>query len=614
MAKQLINPIERHVEKVVLVVTVLALVGVVVKYGITSPNVTELGGEVVTPVNIDAKIAERARSIQAAIREKRVDVEVPEPLVDDFKSKIALLELDPLAPLARPRPPVPIVDDPGRTLNQAQLVEVVPLPKPEVVHGRATFRVARELQDLYLPANWATISSVFDAKTQRERQRLAYGATRADIVYGPVEIQRRALRDDGTWSDEDWDFVDSQPRAKIPPLPPVPLVDRNGRPSIDTTTEKQIQNFLSEVSSERKQRELLRPLPNPIAQDRGDVWKFPVLTTYADVLKMDDELLWPKQQPAPDPEDLYGLRTVGPRVKEAVSGTDALAVKLDNAEELLKSARATQDENQATQAFNFAAQVFRDVAALRGQKDRAKRITEEADILLKDIQRAKRRGAGARRVVEDEEGPKRELLPTQQVWAHDMKLDSLPSGGIYQYRIRLNVVNRLVGEPSKFLNPEDATVIFIPGPWSEPSDPIEVDEDVEFYVTGADDRDNEIRVEMFQWFEGVWVKSRRFSLAIGDLVGGESRADVPSWEQEGKTEPAKVQFDASAVVLDMDFGFETRDRNDRKGIKFGNPKRDVSVVVMTESGDLSRRVSLTDKTHPGKKSAAARVFTPATSN
>lgn len=613
MAKQLINPIERHAEKAVLALTVLALVGVVVKYGITSPNVTELGGEVVTPVNIDAKIAERARSIQAAIREKRVDVEIPEPLVDDFKSKIALLDLDPLAPFGRPRPPVPIVDDPGRTLNQAQLVEVLPLPKPEVVHGRATFRVAREFQDLYLPANWATVSSLFDAKEQRERQRLAYGATRADIIYGPVELQRRALRDDGTWSDEDWDFVDAQPRAKIPELPRIPLIDRNGRPSVDPATEKLIQNFLSEIGIERKQRELLRPLPRPIAQARGDEWKFPILTTYADVLKMDDELLWPKQQPAPEPEDLYDLRRIEPNVQEAASGTDALDAKLNKAEELLKTARASQDESEAIQAFNFAAQVFKDVAALRGQKDRAKRITEQADILLKDIQRAKRRGSGTRGALDDEDNSKRELLPKQQVWAHDMKLDSLPSDGIYQYRIRLNLVNRLVGEPSKFLNPDDATVMFIPSPWSEPSDPIEVDSDVEFYVTGADDRDNEIRVEMFQWFEGVWVKSRRFSLGVGDLVAGESRADVPSWEQVGATEPAKVPFDASAVVLDMDFEFEARDRTDRKGVKFGNPKRDVSVVVMTETGDLVRRFSLTDKAHPGKKSAAARVFNPATS-
>jgi len=43
MAKQLVNPIERHVEKAVLGLTGLALVAVIALYLVTSPNQIELG-------------------------------------------------------------------------------------------------------------------------------------------------------------------------------------------------------------------------------------------------------------------------------------------------------------------------------------------------------------------------------------------------------------------------------------------------------------------------------------------------------------------------------------------------------------------------------------------
>ena len=60
MAKQLVSPVERHVEKVILGIVGIVLLGVIARYLVTSPNQIELGGEMVTPNAVDEKLAEKA--------------------------------------------------------------------------------------------------------------------------------------------------------------------------------------------------------------------------------------------------------------------------------------------------------------------------------------------------------------------------------------------------------------------------------------------------------------------------------------------------------------------------------------------------------------------------
>ena len=68
MAKQLVNPIERHVEKAVLGLTGLALAAVIALYLVTSPNQIELGQEKVSPSTIDGKVAKKAADVVGRIR------------------------------------------------------------------------------------------------------------------------------------------------------------------------------------------------------------------------------------------------------------------------------------------------------------------------------------------------------------------------------------------------------------------------------------------------------------------------------------------------------------------------------------------------------------------
>ena len=44
MAKQLVNPVERHVEKAIASVAAIVLIGVIARYFVMSPNQLEIGG------------------------------------------------------------------------------------------------------------------------------------------------------------------------------------------------------------------------------------------------------------------------------------------------------------------------------------------------------------------------------------------------------------------------------------------------------------------------------------------------------------------------------------------------------------------------------------------
>ena len=88
----------------------------------------------------------------------------------------------------------------------------------------------------------------------------------------------------------------------------------------------------------------------------------------------------------------------------------------------------------------------------------------------------------------------RQPLPTQQIWAHDTEPGSIEGGKTYQYRLRPTIFNRLAGEPDKFRDPRDATVLWIPGQWTEPVE-VTVEPTTVFFVTSKDPRKHQVAVE-----------------------------------------------------------------------------------------------------------------------
>ncbi len=71
MAKQGINPVEQHVEKIVLAVSVLLFVFVVFSYVISAPITVALNGQTISPYDLDRRLGDAADDLARAYKNAR---------------------------------------------------------------------------------------------------------------------------------------------------------------------------------------------------------------------------------------------------------------------------------------------------------------------------------------------------------------------------------------------------------------------------------------------------------------------------------------------------------------------------------------------------------------
>ena len=616
MAKQLVNPIEQHVEKALLGFAGIALIAVVVMYVVRSPSQVEIDGEMVTPSEIDAKLATQASEVKEQIRSFRPQEFTIEPLVEEFASSLNPFRKAKLSTELRAAlligPEVPFVDPKGAKPGQAQLVKVQTLDKPLVSYGRSTYLLQGDA--VLRPANWVTVASLINREEQAKVQALEYGSHRRGVIFGPPQFQRRAMRFDGTWSDDDWRTVEPWPKVQIPSLPNIVFEDEDGRPIVPRENRQSVEHFQEDLRLPPMQMNVLRPLVPDF--DNGTGWAFPPVVQCLDLLQMDDDyinatVLTPTPQTAL--EDRYGVcnTVVAAAPQVTLNPKQQIDQWFAEGEEFLARAKQTDSENDATQAHNSFVMITLDKNANPAQKSRADKKRIEAEQLIRDIRRRGRRGGGGGGIAAQQD-QERKLQPTQLIWVHDGAPGSIESGKTYQYRIRATLFNRLAGEPSKFENSNDAKVVFIPGDWSEPSDAVTIPPTSEFYITGVDARRKIVKVEMYQWFDGFWVTTRE-SFKVGERVAATKRVELPDPEDPDGIDRAPVDFDTGFSVLRIVWDRMQREKKRRgSGVRFQDTmSKGSSVLLVGNSGAVVERFVSTDKAHPGKKSAASRVWRPA---
>ena len=620
MAKQLVNPIERHVEKAVLGLTGLALVAVIALCVVTSPNQIELGQEKVSPSTIDGKVAQKAADVVGKLRAASPKTSTPPPLFDDFAGTLQPLGHNPLPMAVAIGPEVPIVDIPGIASGQAELVKVNRPAKPTVSHGRGTIVLTGAAgQQQNVPVDWVTVSAMFDVKAQTELQRSEYGATKDEVVFAPPEIQRRLRLLNGSWSDGDWVDVKAWPSVGVPSPPTITFFDEGGKLVAGKDQLKIIEKFSSDLQYPKMQLDILRPMPPAMVPPTR--WALPIIPSYSyrDVMKQDDEYL--SDSPSPDPVDRYGVSGEAPKRKETaveLKPAEKHAALLQEGQKLLERARQNNSENDATEAVNRAVDIIADRNPPPSSSDKAKaeKLHADATQAKNDIKRRNAMGSGA-----PAPGPQpttrikpREKLRVQQVWAHDAAVDSIRNGETYQYRMRFRIYNRLVGSPDKFKKPELAATVFITGDWSEPSDPVVIEPATKFYVTSDDQKNEEVGVEFFQWFGGDWLKPpRRIKATIGKTIRDSQRTPARPIDNSDGVDNPEVDFLADATIVDIDFARAFRERKagtTPKGVKFGQPSPSCSVVFVDSQGRLHERFVSLDKVHPEKREMTSRVWIP----
>lgn len=604
MAKQLVGPVERHVEKVVVGVAGLFLIGVLALYLVSSPNKIELeAGSPVAPSGVDSLLAVKANQVREQIRAAKGKVETPEPVADKFAAVLDPFKAEKLGEtLARGSqlgPAVPIIDAPSVIEGSAKLVDVLAMPKPEVHQGRSTIVAGNDVD----ATNWVTVASKFDVKKQIEAQGLAYGETRKDLVYASVDLQRRAQRPDGSWSDEDWVDVEPFPVFDMPAVPELTLEGEGKKIAVPKEGLDALQRFRDNISDPGRQQVILRPLFVEVLN--GNPWSLPKLSTYRELMVYDDEIRSPQFE-SETLEDRYGLAGGEPVAAAEAAGGNEIEAAIVAGQKRLANAST---EAECIEIYNAMEGILTSTAASASDKTKARKLQAEADQKQKDI---KRRGSAPATAAGQPLRKPRTLSAQQVVWAHDAAPGSVPSGRTVQYRIRMTLFNRLAGEPLLFRNKEDATQVFVSGPWSEPSDPIDIPVTERFFITACDERKQEVNVEMFRWFDGVWVKTRA-KFGIGQKLAITARTPAPSQANPAEADNPEVDFMADASVVDIDFKRpfrEAKKGSGKGGVKYPATVTDCAVVLVDKDGQLMERVVGMDKKHPDKDGFDGRVWKP----
>jgi len=200
-----------------------------------------------------------------------------------------------------------------------------------------------------------------------------------------------------------------------------------------------------------------------------------------------------------------------------------------------------------------------------------------------------------------------EKSPLQEVWVHDARLDSVVGGQTYQYRMRAKLFNLYAGQPKPLKNKEDATKWFIHSEWSEPSDPVYIQPETQFFVRTGSEKRGDVSVDLYKWYKGVWVGGT-FKVKVGDQIGGEARTQGP--DEENPT--PLVDFATGVTVVDVDFHrpIRSRDKASKTGVKYVKAGETVALVLMDEAGTVFERLASIDREDPHSRTMRESLFKP----
>jgi len=611
MAKQAVGAIERHVEKGVLGVTVLLLLGAAGVYLVSSPNTAEIGRQETAPGQVNERVRDAARTLRNRLQSARPEVDsVSDPLPGlqaGDGSVLAAANLPGTWPA--PVPMMPRVPDIGNIVieGQMELAEVIAPGEPRCKAGRSVVTLyppvtmgreeeALEEEDYYYDqtTNWVTVAAAFDRREQERQCQLAgykLGRRRAYLVGS--ELQRRRQRPDGTWP-EDWENVCTYAPA-IPPAPPVvEFIDLAGQKVPSPETRGLVQEYFSLIKE--YQLDIIRPLFPEVVL--GDDWfppEMPGLPSYGDLdAEFDEERDIPTdEQPDGEPE-----KPKTQREKEQE--------QLKQIEQLYNEGRVDtgKDMDKLDEALDLAQSLVLGTDTTRGTQREAQEWVTRLEQARRDLERWRRQHPEWETEIpdEDETTP---IAPVQVLWLHDAMQGSVASGATYQYRTRVLLYNRYAAIPGELKTLADAQQVFLVGPWSEPSAPVRVPHDTRFFLTSG--RGDSVRVQVFKWFEGYWV-DHKFTVEVGEPIGELERALIRL--PDGTIDKPRVDFSTGSLLVDIvpDRTVRTVGKTRRDGtFDIGPAEETAGLIYMDSEGNLGERLVEIDKNDPGLKEMKDRL-------
>ncbi|MFI4898661.1 MAG: hypothetical protein ACIARR_12650 [Phycisphaerales bacterium JB059] len=572
-----INPIERNIEKIVLGVVFVALLGALAMQFLVQPNRVQVdGNRTIPPQDIYLALADEAEALRGKIDDSNPELpSVPETdLQERFVAgrranasgvdRLALVtapgvdvlsdvDVDPGSAVATggavvtPRAPAPVnpvayaqwgVIDPFTLAQHSELSSFVPSGQPydlASVSVEAVFS-GTELGEMLASGN--------------ETLRPIPGAWRRNVELVGIEIERQRRLDDGTWGESE------------PATPPPGAFNALGDVNLESAD---LSDVLDAASSAARNRQAVVQ-PRPTGVIAGPVWDRP--TRAMEIAAQLSE-----------PNSLPRLRLDLARAEQALRELeDRQAAQSDRQRPTGRTGSGGGEGGRLGEAGAGRPSASRPSqqrpTGLEG------RIRETQD----NIRELQGRIAEAERELEDARDAEQNALDLPlfelseiRIWGHDI---GVTPGEAYRYRIRAVINNPLYRKGAQ-LDPDDdaqqslAREPLVHGAWSDWTEPVMVGARTQYFVTNAssDSRlgrsGSQATFDVYHMFYGHY-RSDRALLEPGDAV--HVRVGVPqgfvTFDEEGLSEEDMRKYITSQAA----YGEELPE-----GIEWTPTELDVSV-------------------------------------
>ncbi|MFW6061779.1 MAG: hypothetical protein ACOC93_03120, partial [Planctomycetota bacterium] len=534
--------LEEHVEKIVLAVCVLLLAFVGVHWLAGSPRQVELdvGGAPSGPVpphELDAAVQQAARSLQEWANRQEPEVEPVPDLVARFEQirpepfPTQLAQLPVIAPadevIVVPEPEVP------DKIRLATLQEEIPVPSQPRVKADYELRHTESPEDIVA----AHVVSVYPLEDLRGslREALQYARqSHGGPVIAQVNVQVQQRQPNGSWSaPQDVDTVRRQAQDRDRTLAEMPQITPFDGQNFD-----EVHDSVTERAD--WQRMIVQPEYWDIFIPEGAGWgdwrvnlpENPVSRELAEQLKAQGESLEVE------------VRRAFERARESDAGDSRR-----DTERRGGSSRYDEGEVYGDGGYEYGEGEYGEGERTYGGRrgTRRPRRRPSRDEQTRTVRR------------ETEPEPLPEVQPTPEyetqidngellIWAHDT---SLKPGQTYRYRLRVELVNPLLGIPEELEDSSDASVETIASNWSDWSEQISVGYPTQFFLTGQDPRSEQVIVTIFTKELGQTVE-QPFAVRQGQSIGDTHTVRVVN-PVTGVSEDRKCDFTTGAVTVQLDF-------------------------------------------------------------
>jgi hypothetical protein len=616
MAKKSIGIVELHIEKVVLGAALLFLLAVMFMYLVSTPNSATFDEKALGPGQLDPEVRQRAEELALKLRSTNQDPN-DRPLAPDWMKQVEGFDRGPIKSNELASTMVPVVpwglpvpkfeQEPGAqpipSGGRIELASVESPNQPKVRFERRRGRLASEPNAVRSPQgarpgaekaaaeedkdlreediNLVIIETQFNQAGQKELLQTAYRDPNADVTYAAVEVQRRLVAGDRV---ENWE--DIEPYADSPrPIPP--KLELIGEGVLSAKSRKAFDDYFDQLHNANVQVSILVPHPPaPLEEAKG----------------RPREEAKPREPLTPRPRRSLPIRPGGARAPEYApgeqrrteAGEKAKPLHFDTVDqankfikETLPKAQKALDDEKLEEAAELAqkvldAQKLQPGSATVSQENQAKKI----------LAKAKGERGETTPAPRDER-----IIPIRQ-----FDLTGEP-GRTYQYRVRVGILNELCMVPRRLKDPNQATQAVIYSNWSEPSEPVTVQEDMFFYLAGEETggQPHGARVDVFKWYLGRWILAT-FKVLPGEEIGSKKSVPVDitgknDWYRE------EVDFFTGAVAVDLTLRVPQQPLvPDGKAYRLADyTVQTTSLIYMDDDGLLHERLASIDTADPHYK-------------